>query len=136
MQEIIIIVVVFTLPNGSWVRMVLPLPRIGEDQRLTVLARPGLRDPSTTSMDDMMKVVLLTLDLIQEEEETLGIVGFQLLLDAGEMTFAHASQMTPPLMKKFSTLLQVLDRSVFSFSGIACHPSLRRVCPILLGEVR
>ncbi|MPC26285.1 Alpha-tocopherol transfer protein-like [Portunus trituberculatus] len=86
--------------------LVMPLPRSAKDQSITLLARPGLRNPNTTSMDDMMKAVLVTLDLIQEEEESLGIVGFQMLLDAGEMTLAHASQITPPLMKKFATLIQ------------------------------
>ncbi|KAK8375030.1 hypothetical protein O3P69_017775 [Scylla paramamosain] len=86
--------------------LVMPLPRSVEDQSITVLARPGLRNPNTTSMDDMMKAVLVTLDLLQQEEESLGIVGFQMLLDAGEMTLAHASQITPPLIKKFATLIQ------------------------------
>lgn len=88
--------------------MVMPLPRSGKDHRITVLARPGLRDPSTTSMDDMMKAVLMTLDLMQEEDETLGILGFQLCLDASGLTFNHAAQMTPPILKKFSTILQVI----------------------------
>lgn len=93
--------------------MVLPLPR-AEDQRVTVLARPGLRDPSTSSMDEMVKVITMTLEVMQDQDETLGILGFQLLLDASNLTFAHATQMTPPIMKKFATILQVLCRSFSS----------------------
>lgn len=88
--------------------MVMPLPRSGKDQRITVLARPGLRDPNTTSMDDVVKAVLMTLDVMQDQDETLGILGFQLCLDASGLTFSHAAQMTPPVMKKFATILQVI----------------------------
>ncbi|KAG0725935.1 Retinol-binding protein pinta [Chionoecetes opilio] len=92
--------------KGGNVMLVMPLPCIEGNHRFTVLARPGLRDTDTSSMDEMIKVVLLLLDLMLEEEETLGILGFQLLVDAGNMTFAHAAQMTPPMMKKILTLIQ------------------------------
>lgn len=87
--------------------MVMPLPRVGKGQRITVLARPGLRDPNTTSMDEAMRAVLMTLDVLQDEDESLGILGFQLLLDANGLTFSHAAQITPLIIKKFSTILQV-----------------------------
>lgn len=87
--------------------MVLPLPRV-KDQLVTVLARPGLRDPNTTTMDDAMRVILMTLEVIQDQDETTGILGFQLVLDATGISFAHAAQITPSIMKKFSIILQVV----------------------------
>lgn len=90
-----------------WFRMVLPLPRVNEGHRRVVLGRPGIRDPTSTSMDDMARNVLLTLDLLLEEDETIGVSGMELVLDAKELTFQHAAQMTPLSMKKMATLIQV-----------------------------
>lgn len=87
--------------------MVVPLPCVGKGHRITVLARPGLRDPNNTSMDDAIKAVVTTLDVMQDEDETLGILGFQLVLDASGLSLAHTAQITPTIMKKFSTILQV-----------------------------
>lgn len=88
--------------------MVLPLPRRKSDERRIILARPGLRNPSTTDMHDMARVMLTTIDILLDEDELIGIMGVELVLDAGTMTMAHAAQMTPPLIKRISTIVQVL----------------------------
>ncbi|KAG7164347.1 Clavesin-1-like [Homarus americanus] len=90
-----------------WVRLVMPLPPVSESQRRVMLARPGHRDPTTTSMDDVARTILLTLDLLLEEDETIGVTGMLVVMDTGEITFQHAAQMTPTIMKKMATLIQV-----------------------------
>ncbi|XP_071526876.1 alpha-tocopherol transfer protein-like isoform X11 [Panulirus ornatus] len=86
--------------------MALPLPRVNEGHRRVVLGRPGIRDPTSTSMDDLAQNVLITLDLLLEEDETIGVTGMELVLDTKELTFQHATQMTPVAIKKMSTLFQ------------------------------
>ncbi|KAG7164345.1 Alpha-tocopherol transfer protein-like [Homarus americanus] len=79
---------------------------VSESQRRVMLARPGHRDPTTTSMDDVARTILLTLDLLLEEDETIGVTGMLVVMDTGEITFQHAAQMTPTIMKKMATLIQ------------------------------
>ncbi|XP_042230140.1 alpha-tocopherol transfer protein-like isoform X2 [Homarus americanus] len=86
--------------------LVMPLPPVSESQRRVMLARPGHRDPTTTSMDDVARTILLTLDLLLEEDETIGVTGMLVVMDTGEITFQHAAQMTPTIMKKMATLIQ------------------------------
>ncbi|KAK3865838.1 hypothetical protein Pcinc_028582 [Petrolisthes cinctipes] len=71
-----------------------------------ILARPGLRDPATSDMNDLARVILTTIDLVLEEDELIGITGIEIVMDAGTLTMAHAVQMTPPLIKKVSTIIQ------------------------------
>lgn len=85
----------------------MPLPRVSQEQRRYILARPGLRDPATTTVDDMARGVLLIMDLLHEEDQALGITGAELVADMNGLSFAHAAQMTPPMIKKMSTIMQV-----------------------------
>ncbi|KAK4297110.1 hypothetical protein Pmani_030445 [Petrolisthes manimaculis] len=71
-----------------------------------ILARPGLRDPATSDMNDLARVILTTIDLVLEEDELIGITGIEIVMDAGTLTMAHAVQMTPPLIKRISTIIQ------------------------------
>ncbi|XP_068204368.1 retinol-binding protein pinta-like isoform X4 [Palaemon carinicauda] len=84
----------------------LPIPRVKENQRQLILGRPGHRDPRTTSFDDMARAVLILFDLLLEEDDSLIIRGVELVLDAGELSFQHAAQMTPQKIKMVSVLTQ------------------------------
>lgn len=76
-----------------------------------VLSRPALRDPNKTDMNDAAKAILFMVDLLLEEDETVAITGVEVIMDASSMTFQHAAQMNPSLIKKASTIMQVLSRS-------------------------
>ncbi|XP_066978640.1 alpha-tocopherol transfer protein-like isoform X4 [Macrobrachium rosenbergii] len=86
--------------------LALPVPRLKEDQRQIIIGRPGHRDPNTTGFDDMARAIFLLFDLLLEEDETLIIRGLDLVLDAGELNFQHAAQMSPPKVKMVSVLTQ------------------------------
>lgn len=85
----------------------LPLPRKSDLDPFYLIARPGHRDPTSTTVDDLSKVIQLSLQIIQEEDEPLSITGTVLIIDVGGLTFQHAAQMTPPFVKKALTILQV-----------------------------
>ncbi|XP_069978324.1 alpha-tocopherol transfer protein-like isoform X2 [Penaeus vannamei] len=85
---------------------VLPLPRKSDLDPFYLIARPGHRDPTSTTVDDLSKVIQLSLQIIQEEDEPLSITGTVLIIDVGGLTFQHAAQMTPPFVKKALTILQ------------------------------
>lgn len=95
----------------------LPLKGRCPDESVVVLARPALRNPATTDMNDVSKAILLVMDLLLEEDETVAIKGVELVLDAGPMTWQHASQMNPTVIKKAATIMQVTERSVFLNEG-------------------
>ena len=74
-----------------------------------VLARPAIRDPATTDMSDVAKAILLLMDLLVEEDEAVTITGVELVLDSGAMTWQHAAQMNPSLIKKAAIIMQVIQ---------------------------
>lgn len=74
-----------------------------------MLARPAIRDPATTDMSDVAKAILLLMDLLVEEDEAVTITGVELVLDSGAMTWQHAAQMNPSLIKKAAIIMQVIQ---------------------------
>ncbi|XP_047477055.1 alpha-tocopherol transfer protein-like isoform X2 [Penaeus chinensis] len=84
----------------------LPLRGLSVRGARVVLSRPALRDPSKTDMNDAAKAILFMLDLLLEEDETVVITGVEVIMDASTMTFQHAAQMNPSLIKKASTIMQ------------------------------
>ncbi|XP_066978643.1 alpha-tocopherol transfer protein-like isoform X7 [Macrobrachium rosenbergii] len=84
----------------------LPLPRIEPTQPLIVLGRPAIRDPYSSDMNDAAKVILLICDLLLEEDEAAVVTGIGVLMDSGTMTLAHASQLSPTIIKKAVIIMQ------------------------------
>ncbi|XP_063607482.1 alpha-tocopherol transfer protein-like isoform X2 [Penaeus indicus] len=84
----------------------LPLRGLSTRGARVVLSRPALRDPSKTDMNDAAKAILFMVDLLLEEDETVAITGVEVVMDAASMTFQHAAQMNPSLVKKASTIMQ------------------------------
>lgn len=89
------------------IRLFLPLHGLSPRGTRVVLARPALRDPSTTDMNDATQAMLLMVDVLLAEDEGVAITGVELVMDAGAMTFQHAAQMNPVVIKKASTIMQV-----------------------------
>lgn len=79
---------------------------------MVVLARPALRNPAISDMNDAAKAILLMMDLLLEEDETVAIKGVELVLEAGAMTWQHAAQMNPSVIKKAAIIMQVIARHV------------------------
>lgn len=88
-------------------RVFLPLPRRSANGAQILLARPALRNPATSDMNDAAKAMILIADLLLEEDESVAITGVELVLDAGSMTFQHAAQLNPNTIKKATVVMQV-----------------------------
>ncbi|MPC26284.1 hypothetical protein E2C01_019420 [Portunus trituberculatus] len=88
--------------------MILPLTARSTQGPRLVLARPAIRDPATTDMNDVAKAILLLMDLLLEEDEAVAITGVELVLDSGTMTWHHAAQLNPSLIKKAAIIMQTL----------------------------
>ncbi|KAK8375034.1 hypothetical protein O3P69_017775 [Scylla paramamosain] len=86
--------------------LILPLTARSTQGPLVVLARPAIRDPATTDMNDVAKAMLLMMDLLLEEDEAVAITGVELVLDSGTMTWQHAAQLNPSLIKKSAIIMQ------------------------------
>lgn len=88
-------------------RLMLPLPGLSSSGARVLLARPALRDPTTTDLNATTKAMILMGDLMLLEDETLAITGIDVLLDMSGMTFQHAAQMNPTVIKKSAFIMQV-----------------------------
>ncbi|XP_071526878.1 alpha-tocopherol transfer protein-like isoform X13 [Panulirus ornatus] len=84
----------------------LPLHGLSPHGTRVVLARPALRDPNTTDMNDATQAILLMVDVLLAEDESVAITGVELVMDAGAMTFQHAAQLNPTIIKKASIIMQ------------------------------
>ncbi|KAB7501394.1 Alpha-tocopherol transfer protein-like [Armadillidium nasatum] len=87
-------------------REFLPLPGYDEKGRKVILIRPDLHDTNTTSMDDVLKVEQIILDLLIEEDLQHSLIGVIVLLDFHDFTPNNALQMTPFIFKKIFTVWQ------------------------------
>lgn len=86
----------------------LPLPGCNIDGRKIILSRPGLHDPSETSLDEVAMALFMLIDLWMLEDEEASVRGVVMVEDFKAMTLTHLASFTPALAKKMSTLFQVL----------------------------
>jgi hypothetical protein len=63
--------------------------------------------PPESKIADVFKVNMMTLDILLEENDRLVIFGSTNVLDHEKNTLAHMVQMTPAIVKKITTLIQV-----------------------------
>jgi hypothetical protein len=63
--------------------------------------------PTELKIADVIKVNMMTADILLEENDRLVICGSANVMDHGKNTLAHMVQMTPTVVKKMTTLFQV-----------------------------
>ncbi|XP_042230145.1 alpha-tocopherol transfer protein-like isoform X5 [Homarus americanus] len=86
--------------------LLLPLDGLSVRGARVVLARPTLRDPNTTDMNDSAWAILLMMEVLLAEDETVAITGVEMILDGSSMTLQHTAQMNLTILKKASTIMQ------------------------------
>lgn len=114
-------------------RLVLPLTGRFSREPLVVIVRPALRNPATTDINDVTKAMLLVMDLLLEEDETVVIRGLEVVLDSSAMTWQHAAQMNPSVIKKAAVIMQVIARPV----SLYCQEGKERgllICRVEMGD--
>jgi phosphoribosylformylglycinamidine (FGAM) synthase-like amidotransferase family enzyme len=84
----------------------LPLPLPDGQGRFVMLMRNSVY-PSDVKIADVVKVNMMTADILLEENDRLVICGSVSAMDHEKNTLAHMVQMTPSVAKKMSTLFQV-----------------------------
>lgn len=88
-------------------RTFLPLRRRDCRGRLVVLIRPGAYNPKKHSLGDVFKVGMMALELALEEDETTSVFGIAAVFDLSGVTFGHAMQFPPHVVKKVVHAWQV-----------------------------
>jgi phosphopantetheine adenylyltransferase len=83
-----------------------PLPLPDDKGRFLILGRMGAQPPET-KVADLMKLNMMTMDILMEESDRIVICGFTNMVDFEKNTLAHMIQMTPAIAKKMSTVFQV-----------------------------
>jgi hypothetical protein len=83
-----------------------PLPLPDDKGRNLVLGRMGVQPPET-KVADLMKVCLMTVDILMEEKDRVVICGSTDVMDYEKNTMAHVVQITPAIAKKLTTVFQV-----------------------------
>jgi len=84
----------------------LPLPLPDDQGRCLILMRNGVYPPET-KIADVIKVNMMTSDILLEENDRMVICGSVNVMDHAKNTLAHMVQMTPATVKKMTTLFQV-----------------------------
>lgn len=87
--------------------MMLPLRKPDAQGRKVFLLRPGLTDPNKIKISDVMKVNVMIMDILLEEDDTYVIKGVVGILDLADVTLGHAMQMTPSVVKKMTACSEV-----------------------------
>nr|XP_045595420.1 alpha-tocopherol transfer protein-like isoform X2 [Procambarus clarkii] len=86
--------------------LVLPLNGRSVRGSRVILARPASRDPNTTDVTDVARTIFLMLDLLFDEDESASITGVEIVIDVSTMTFQHAAQIKPTVIKMIATIIQ------------------------------
>lgn len=79
-----------------------------------IIGRPGIRDPAVTRLDDMARTFFSIIDVVLDDDEDLSVTGVNMIIDAQGLSFAHVAQMTPPIIKQMSTIIQVMTFLCYS----------------------
>jgi phosphopantetheine adenylyltransferase len=83
-----------------------PLPLPDEKGRYVLFGRMGVHPPEL-KVADLMKVNMMMMDILMEENDRIVICGSTNVVDFEKNTMAHMVQMTPAIAKKISTLFEV-----------------------------
>ncbi|MPC26283.1 Alpha-tocopherol transfer protein [Portunus trituberculatus] len=94
-------------PTFSFHSVALLLPGCDHQGRRIILSRPGVFDPSTTSIDELSKTMMLLCDIFMEEDETLSVTGMVMVEDFKNFSLSHLAALSPVTVKKMTTLFQV-----------------------------
>lgn len=99
--------------NKSIDRILVPtlLGTVATNGATIVIVRPGIRDPSVTTIDDMVRCIYSMLDVLFQEDEMISVTGVNMVADMQGLSFSHVAQMTPAVIKKMTTVMQVKTRS-------------------------
>lgn len=79
---------------------------------LVVIIRTGAHDPSKHKQSDVFKTGKMILDLAVREYESATIFGVYAIFDMSNVTYHHAKQLTPSMIKK----------AVFAWQNYHCRP--------------
>jgi hypothetical protein len=85
----------------------LPLPLPDDQGRCVMLMRNGVYPPEL-KITDIIKVNMMISDILLEENDRLVICGSVNVLDHEKNTLAHMVQFSPAVVKKMTTLFQVM----------------------------
>ncbi|KAK2586134.1 hypothetical protein KPH14_001408 [Odynerus spinipes] len=78
----------------------LPMRKLDNEGRMVVLIRVAAHDPNRQKLADMLKASLMILDLAIRENESVSLHGIIAILDMTGITFGHALQLPPNIIKK------------------------------------
>ena len=81
-------------------RVFLPLLKRDQHGRLVVIIRTAAHNPQLHLQNNVLKVGKMTLDLAVEMDESISVYGVTAIFDLNAITFSHATQMTPSIIKK------------------------------------
>lgn len=85
----------------------LPLPLPDDQGRCVILMRNGVYLPEEVKILDVIKVNMMTSDVLLEENDRMVVCGSVNVMDHANSTLAHMAQFSPSLVKKMTTLFQV-----------------------------
>jgi len=85
---------------------IVPLQGYDREGRYTVLVRPGLIPPAKLPLNDLIKTQLMMMEFAMRDNVQAAVKGLVIIQDMSAMTAAHVTQITIPLMKKLTTLMQ------------------------------
>ncbi|XP_053976639.1 retinol-binding protein pinta [Hylaeus volcanicus] len=80
----------------------LPLRKLDNEGRMVVIIRATVHTPARHKMSNMLKASLMTLDLALRENESVTIHGLIAILDIGGVTYEHACQLPPSVIKNLT----------------------------------
>lgn len=72
-----------------------------------MLSRPGGFDPTTTSIDELSKAMMMVIDVCLEEDEPVSVTGMVMVEDFKDFSISHLASLSPVTVKKMMTLFQV-----------------------------
>ncbi|XP_046816640.1 retinol-binding protein pinta-like [Vespa crabro] len=78
----------------------LPMRKLDNKGRMVVLIRIAAHDPNKHKQADMLKASLMTLDIAIRENESVSLHGIIAILDLAGISFGHALQFSPSVIKK------------------------------------
>lgn len=85
----------------------LPLPKTtSPDGPRIMLIRPGSYDANKHTIQQIMKVSYLIMDILAIEDDNLAVAGQMGILDLSNVSMTHFLQMTPSFIKKMTMLGQ------------------------------
>ncbi|CAH0554608.1 unnamed protein product [Brassicogethes aeneus] len=89
----------------------LPLP-VRRDNKLVVIVKNAVHNPNIDTLDDVIKIGQMIMDVACMEYEKSSIYGIIGIFDMTGLSFAHARQLTPGIVKKV----------VYAIQNYPCRP--------------